>query len=146
MRSDGDKLPVILSDPNDVRCRRAHARATPRRGAPHSSPRTRPPRPPQLPPPSGDYPYRAPRIDDGIYQAALPPLRGAAADAARADAAPAAARKPKPREKARSQAQRLKEAIARVTAPSAFAGAPETPLWNPVAAFAATTPERGACF
>jgi len=61
-----------------------------------------------------------------------------------AAAAAAAAKKLKIKEARRSPAQRIKDALARITAPSAFASAPEAPIWNPAAAFAATTPELGA--
>lgn len=55
----------------------------------HRTPSPRPRRCPlQDPPPSVDYPYRPPRVDDTLYQAALPELAsGAAAAAARAEEA-----------------------------------------------------------
>ncbi len=47
-------------------------------------------------------------------------------------------------EKSRNPSQRLKEALGRITAASAFASAPERSLWNPDAAFAASSADQGA--
>ena len=102
---------------------------------------------PKLPqiPESDSYPYRAPRIDEHTYQAELPPLPGSVVTDARVDAGgTAAARKARQRERARTPVQRMKDAISRITAASAFASPPEAPLWNPTLAFAANSPEQSA--
>ncbi len=121
----------------------------------------------QPPPPSSDYPYRLPRIDDAFFQAAIPELQrvdgdagegvrggrrgGGGGGAAGFSAAAAGAlsarqdvRRGKRSEKSRNPVQRLKEALGRISAASAFASAPERSMWNPDAAFAASSADQGA--
>lgn len=148
-----EKEKVILLDPNDVRstrCRVARSQHTLRQSAPDAAfvvfdcspfdpPISASPlalSAPQAAPFSSDYPYRPPRIDDGFFQAALPPRAGATAAAG-------FLAKDKGRRPARVVA-RLKEALSRVTASSAFAGPPETSVWDPKAALASNSAEARA--
>ena len=56
------------------------------------------------------------------------------------------AKRQKKQEKGRTPAQRLRDLLSRVTAPSALASAAESCTWSPEEAFARTTPEEVAAF
>jgi hypothetical protein len=81
--------------------------------------------------------------------AATAGARGSAALRAAAQLPPLSqreAKRSKKLERGRTPAQRLRDLLARVTAPSALAATPETCLWRPEEAFAHSSPEDVAAF